>query len=116
MLTGFLREPTGFPDVGTGRVGLKLHGFGAGRQFLVFKRKVPQLPKVWLFPFMYAFSMFAICIIIATLYRFHKRFFGRSLDIVLSEKANDKFGNSQGTSKYIITISTVETISHAIPA
>ncbi|CAG2106191.1 unnamed protein product [Medioppia subpectinata] len=59
--------------------------------------KVMQLPKVWLFPFMYAFSMFAICIIIATIYRLHKRFFGRSLDIVLSEKS-DKFGQSPGNS------------------
>ena len=57
---------------------------------------VQQLPKVWLFPFMYAFSMFAVCITIAVLYRLHKRFFGRSLDIVLSEKSN-AFGQNPGS-------------------
>jgi sodium/bile acid cotransporter 6 len=70
-----------------------------------------QLRKVWLFPFMYAFSMLAICILIASIYRLHKRFCGKSLDIVLSEKSNS-FSQSQGK----ITISTVESISHAMPA
>ncbi|KAH9418044.1 hypothetical protein DERP_008300, partial [Dermatophagoides pteronyssinus] len=43
-----------------------------------------QLRKVWLFPFLYAFSMLAICCIVAVLYQLQKRFTNKtkSLDIM----------------------------------
>ena len=34
-----------------------------------------QLKEVWLFPFMYAFSMLAVCIIMTLLYQVQKRLF-----------------------------------------
>nr|XP_046919822.1 sodium/bile acid cotransporter 5-like [Dermatophagoides farinae] len=43
-----------------------------------------QLRKVWLFPFLYAFSMLAICCIVAVIYQLQKRFTHKtkSLDIM----------------------------------
>ncbi|KAJ6215712.1 hypothetical protein RDWZM_010212 [Blomia tropicalis] len=48
-----------------------------------------QLRKVWLFPFLYAFSMLAVCCVIAVLYRLQKRL-GRkkSIDIADAFEAN----------------------------
>ena len=56
-----------------------------------------QLRKVWLFPFLYAFSMLAVCCVIAVLYRAQKRFRGRKMSLEKSLENDPKLRKFQAS-------------------
>ncbi|RWS14429.1 ileal sodium/bile acid cotransporter-like protein 3 [Dinothrombium tinctorium] len=61
-----------------------------------------QLRKVWLFPFMYAFSMLGICIVMAVIFQLQKKFVREKFDIAGRDKNTLKASNPHcnGTRKY----------------
>ncbi|RWS22513.1 ileal sodium/bile acid cotransporter-like protein 3 [Leptotrombidium deliense] len=68
-----------------------------------------QLRKVWLFPFLYAFSMLGICIVISGLYQLHKRYIGHKFDVsqVTKHELNERESNLQNSKYYSFAISQI---------